>query len=160
MPMKRGTLLVVLAALFAAPCGWGAGNRVGKWQIDLAESNFGNDPAPKSMTLTIFEDSATDFGYRVNVVNADQSHFEYEWRGTKDGIPHPVHSLTSHDVSLPAAIREVDGDLVEHGIEPDGMLESSRLSVSQDGRTLTIDIHWIRFQGAEIRRKWCFHPAP
>ncbi len=150
--------LVLVIAFAAAPPAHAASNRLGTWKIDVAASDFGTDPGPQSMTLTIFEDTPEKTGYRVHRVNRNGSSFDYEWRGTKDGTPH--RGVVTSDKSAPvatSAIKEVDGVEIEHGIEPDGTLENGRMSVAPDGQTMTIVTTWTTFEGTELKQKWVWH---
>jgi hypothetical protein len=156
--LKKVLLLLVLGIASTIPCASAPSKLVGTWQLDLSASDFGKDPAPKSITLTIFEDSTKKQGYREHRVNADGS-FDYEWRGTKDGTPHAVIVAGVPQTTSLAAIKEVNGDLVEHGIESDGTLLTSRLSLSPDGHTITLVNTWIEWNGTETRQRWCFRRA-
>lgn len=152
--------LVLAISTAAIPSVHAGSKKLGTWNIDVAASDFGTDPTPRSMTMTIFEDTPEATGYRVHRVDPDGSILDYEWRGTKDGTPY--RTVVTSDKSAPgatAAIKEVGGVEIEHGIEPDGELENGRLSISLDGQTLTFDVSWTTFEGTELKQKWVWRKA-
>ena len=55
-----------------------AGNR----KLDIAQSDFGSEPAPKSMVGTIFKETPQMLSYRVHGVDDKGKAFWYSWRGT------------------------------------------------------------------------------
>src|SRR3954469_6834585 len=63
---------------------------VGTWKLDLTQSTFGSEPAPKSLTLTILKDTPQLFSWRVDVVDAKGVAFSYSWSGPTDGSMQPV----------------------------------------------------------------------
>ena len=150
----RSTWLIIAVAIAAIPSAHAASKRLGTWQVDVSASNWGTDPAPQSMTLTVYEDTPERFGYRVHRVSRDGSSDDFEWRGTKDGKPYPVHSSDTSSQGGSAANKEVGGVLVEHGIEADGELEDATLSLAQDGRVMILDVIWTNFDKTLNREKW------
>ena len=156
--MKKAFLLVVFVIAFMIPSSGAAGNLIGTWQLNLSASDFGSDPPPKSITLTILEDSKARLGYRVHRINS-HGDFNYAWRGTKDGTPSAtVVSGVSSTNSLEAN-KEVNGEIVGHGIERDGTLVVTRVSVAPDGHSITLNNTWIQFDGTEVKQKWVFDKA-
>jgi hypothetical protein len=154
--MKTILLFAALGLAYVIPRASAATDHTGTWQLDIAASDFGGDPPPRSMTLTVFEETSSSLGYRVRRIRSDGSSFSFEWRGTKDGTPSAVRVSGAHNWKASSAYKEVNGDLVEHTIEEDGSLEVGRISLSPDGKTTTADFTWIEFDGKQTKQKWCF----
>lgn len=146
-------VVLASASLFAQQ------NTVGTWQIDLAQSNFGADPAPKSMTSEILVDTPEMLSYRAHRVNADGSSFGWEWSGPKDGsVRHPKILGVSSETGL-EGVKEENGDVIWHGIELDGSLFEARNTLSTDANTMAFEVTWKHYDGTQEKQKWVFRRA-
>ena len=152
--MKILLLMLVLGTAAIAFAANAAHNRVGTWQLDVAASDFGKGPAPTSMTMTILEDTLEKIGFRLKRTNRDGSQFSYEWHGPKDGSPQLIQSPELPNAKAVSGVKEIRGILIEHGIDPDGSLEFSRISTSPDGQAMQVDATWIEFDGTRATQKW------
>ena len=94
-------------------------SQVGTWKMDMSQSNFGSDPAPKAGTLKVLKDTPTMLSWRVQIVDDKGNGVWFSWSGPKDGSMHPVMQ-NGKEVSKQSAKIEGDGSLHRHGEDPDG----------------------------------------
>ncbi len=159
MNLNRMLVLALLVAL-SSSCAFAQKNTVATWNIDLAESNFGSGPPPRSMTSEILIDTPQMLSYRAQRVNSDGSSFGWEWSGPKDGsVRHSRIVGSSCDTGL-EGLREVKGALIWHGIELDGSIFRARSVISTDGTKMTFDVEWIHYDDTVERQRWVFRRAP
>jgi hypothetical protein len=128
----------------------------GNWKLDIAQSEFGSEPAPKSQAGTIFKDTPQKFSYRVHGVDDKGKAFWYSWSGPEDGSMHPtlVNGKPSGQTGF---TRDQDGTLVQRGEDADGSTFESHSSVSPDGNTITIEGNSKSKDGKESRDKLVWH---
>jgi hypothetical protein len=62
----------------------------GSWKLDITQSDFGSEPAPKSMAGTIQKETPQMLSYRVHGVDDKGKAFWYSWSGPEDGSKHPT----------------------------------------------------------------------
>lgn len=129
---------------------------VGTWKLDIAQSDFGSDPAPKSETGTIFKDTPQMFSYRVHGVDDKGKPFVYSWSGPEDGSMHPG-LLNGKPYDQAGFTREQDGTLVQREKGADGSTSEGRISMSPDGNTWTAEGNSKSKDGKEDRSKQVFH---
>lgn len=110
---------------------------VGTWTLDLAHSDFGSEPAPKSLTLTILTDTAESTSYQVTVVDAKDQSISYAWSGPMDGSMHPVKGPNGEEFAQESLRVDADGALLRHGVEAEGASFDGRATLSEDGNTIT-----------------------
>src|ERR1700751_4246022 len=53
----------------------------GNWKLDIAQSEFGSGPAPKSVAGTIFKDTPQMFSYRSHGIDDKGKPFSESWSG-------------------------------------------------------------------------------
>ena len=133
-----------------------AQNAVGQWQMDVAQSDFGSDPKPTAMSITVLHDTPRLFAYRAHRLNRNESPFAFEWSGPKDGSMHHVKIEGQPQTMAVEGVKEEDGVLVQHGVELDGSLMYSRITFSKDWKTMTVDVTWKHYDGTEDKQKWLF----
>ncbi len=129
----------------------------GNWKLDTAQSEFGSDPAPKSMICTVLKDTPQMLSYRAHVVDDKGKSLAFSWSGPLDGSVHPVlHDGKS--VAQQSVTREQDGTLVRRGEDStDGSSFEVRDSISPDGNTLTEEATTKSKDGKENRQKSVWH---
>lgn len=156
--MRKRQWLSIIGGLCVAVGSANAQRAVGIWRVDVQQSNFGSDPSPVSITYTVTEDTPKTFAYRLRRVNqGDDSPLVGSWSGPKDGSAHRITIVGFPNLVAAEGVKEVNGSLVFHGIEHDGSLEYTRITFSDDRRTMTANITWTHFDGTEDKEKWVFH---
>jgi len=129
---------------------------VGNWKMDIAQSDFGSDPAPKSESNAISDDSPQLLSFRVHRVDDKGKPSVYSWRGPEDGSMHP--GLRNGKPSGQRCFtREQDGTLVQRGEDADGSTFEARISMSPDGDTMTIEGNSKSKDSKENRDKQVFY---
>ncbi|MDX6459658.1 MAG: hypothetical protein QOE55_3355 [Acidobacteriaceae bacterium] len=129
---------------------------VGTWKLDIAHSDFGSEPAPKSETGTVFKDTPQMLSYRVHGVDDKGKPFAYLWKGPEDGSMHPG-LLNGKPSGQASYTREQDGTLVQRGKDADGSTFEERISMSPDGNTWTAEGTSKSKDGKENKDKQVFH---
>ena len=150
LPAALACALVVVSAL--------AQNKqslVGTWKIDIAQSDFGSDPTPKSATLIILKDTPKMASYRLVIVDDKGKSSAYSWSGPQDGSTHPFME-NGKNVSKESQKRAEDGSLLIHSEDPDGTLNDVRSRVSDDGNTITDEATMRSKDGKETKQKWIY----
>jgi hypothetical protein len=129
---------------------------VGSWKLDIAQSEFGSEPAPKSVAGTILKDSPQMFSYRSHGIDDKGKPFSEAWHGPEDGSMHPVirNGKPNGQASF---TRDQDGTLVVHSKDADGSTSEGRFSMSPDGNTSTIEGTSKTKDGKESRDKQVWH---
>jgi len=110
---------------------------VGTWKLDVARSDFGSNPAPKSLTLTILKDAVESTSYQVTVVDDKDQSISYSWTGPMDGSMHPVKGPNGEELAQESLRVDADGALLRHGVEAGGASFDGRATLSDDGNTIT-----------------------
>jgi hypothetical protein len=129
---------------------------VGNWKLDIAQSELGPGPAPKSVAGTIFKESPQMFSYRSHGIDDKGKPFSEAWSGPEDGSMHPLirDGKPSGQASM---TRDPDGTLVQHSKDPDGSTSEGRLSISPDGNTSTLEGTSKSKDGKESKEKQVWH---
>ena len=140
--MKICALLVAAVSLVSLPAfaQTNAANKssVGTWKLDVAKSNFGSEPAPKAVTLTILKDTVELNSWRVDVVDDKGQSMSFLWSGPQDGTLQPVKDPTGKILGQESLKRDKDGALLRHGVDStDGSSFDARAVLSADGNTIT-----------------------
>jgi hypothetical protein len=128
----------------------------GNWKLDIAQSEFGAGPAPKSQAGTIFKDTPQMFSYRVDGVDERGQAFWYSWSGPEDGSKHTT-LINGKPGDQAGFTRDQDGTLVQHSEAEDGSTVEGHISLSPDGNTLTIEGNSKSRDGQESRDKQVWH---
>jgi hypothetical protein len=109
----------------------------GNWELDVTQSDFGSEPAPKSLAGTIFKDTPQMLSYRVHGVDDKGKPFWYSWSGPEDGSMHRI-IVDGKPNGQQGVKKEQDGTIIRHGDDPrDGSSFDARDSLSADGNTET-----------------------
>jgi hypothetical protein len=131
---------------------------VGTWKLDIAHSDFGSDPAPKSLTLIILKDTPQMTSWRVRGVDDKGKPFAFSWSGPVDGSMHPMMVGGKPSGGQQSGKREQDGTIVRHGEDStDGSSFDARSSESSDGSTITDEITAKSKDGKESKEKQVWH---
>ncbi len=110
---------------------------VGRWQLDLAKSSFGSDPAPKAVTLTILTYTPKLTSWTVDVVGPKGESMSYAWSGPLDGSMQPVKDSKGQVLGQESLAQDKDGALLRRGTGwPDGSSFDARATLSADGNTI------------------------
>ena len=151
--------IALLWAVFAVSTGLAQDqpSLVGTWKLDIAQSNFGSEPALESATLIVLKDSPQMFSWRVRAVDDKGKPHSVTWSGPEDGSMHPVMAGGKPSGSQQSAKREQDGTRVRHGVDADGSAFESHDSLSPDGNTLTSEITSKSKDGQENTVKMVSH---
>ena len=90
---------------------------VGTWKLDAAKSNFGSQPAPKSVTLKITKDTPEACAWSVDMADDKGQTMSYSWSGPQDGTLQPVKDPKGQVVGQEGLKRDKDGALLRHGVD-------------------------------------------
>jgi hypothetical protein len=129
-------LVLAVASTATAQTNASKASSVGTWKLDLQQSGSGTDPKPKSLTLTIFEDTPQRLSWRVDGVDDKDKPFSYAWSGPRDGSLHPIKAPDGSVLSNDSFKRDGDA-LLRHSEDPAGSgYFDSRVTMSDDGNTM------------------------
>ncbi len=127
----------------------------GTWKLNVAKSQL-HGPPPQSETGTV-EASSTDTTvtkYTVSGTGADGKAFNFSFNGKVDGEHYPVMS-DGQETGKIAWRRTGTRQLSGHEILNDGSTSSSTLTLSADGKSMTIREHVNGKQGAyDLMEVW------
>jgi hypothetical protein len=136
------SVFVVLLFLLAAPPVFAQAaaphvSSVGTWKADLKESKFGDEGAPKSLTLTIMKDTPQLLSWRVDEVDAKGTAMSYSWSGPQDGTMQPVKGTDGKELGK-QSFKDEKGVMIRRGDGgKDGPPFESHVTTSADGKTMT-----------------------
>lgn len=135
--MRRSILWTTAICVFFGISAWGQSkhSQVGTWHVDIAQSTFGSESVPKSITVVILKDTPQLLSWRVDGIDRNGKAFAYSWSGPPDGTMHPVMQ-NGKEISKQSAKREADGTLDRHDEDPDGSAFDARDMLSDDGNTI------------------------
>jgi hypothetical protein len=123
-------------------------NASGTWNIDLAKSEFGAAPKPKSAHLTIFV-KGNSLSWTSDVVRADGNRIKQFFDGAIDGKEYRVRS--EPDAGAVSASYTLNKDGTTHSAlkSSTGRMETT-ISVSPDAKTLIIKNELIDNSGEKV----------
>jgi hypothetical protein len=155
--MRRSTLSVtVICLLSVGTWGQSKASDIGTWKVDIAQSTFSSEPAPKSITVEILKDTPQLLAWSVKGIDGDGKAFTYSWNGPIDGSMHPLMQ-NGKEIGKESAKREDDGTLVRHGEDPDGSSFDARDKLSEDGNTILEESSTKSKDGKETKTKTVYH---
>ncbi len=120
----------------------------GTWRLNVAKSQL-HGPPPQSETGTV-EASPTDTTatkYTISGTGADGKAFNFSFEGKIDSEHYPLMS-DGQEVGKIAWRRTGARELSAHQVQNDGITASSTLTLSANGKTMTIREHVNGKQGA------------
>jgi hypothetical protein len=127
---------------------------VGTWELDPSQSDFGPDAPPKSVTVTVLNETPQMFSWRVQGIDDKGKAFSYEWRGPEDGSLHPVMQ-NGKPIGQQSAKRE-GAIILRHGEDPDGSSFDAKNTVSADGSITTEEIRVKSKDGKETHQRFVY----
>jgi hypothetical protein len=163
--LARVAVSVVALFLLAAPPAFAQAaashvSSVGTWKADLKQSKFGDEQAPKSLTLTIMKDTPQLLSWRVDEVDATGKAMSYSWSGPQDGTLQPVKGSDGKEVGK-ESFKEDKGVLIRRG---DGGKEGppfeSHVTTSADGNTMTDVVTAKSKDGKPMTQTVVWHRTP
>jgi hypothetical protein len=131
--------LVMVAALVAGGTAAGASDPatepfLGTWKLDLAKSQFGNGPTPKSITRT-YTTAGDSFALKLTGTGSDGKPLLQESTFKFDGRAYPYTGRAEFDS---VSIRHIDLQHYETTQKKAGKVVSvSAITISADGKMLT-----------------------
>jgi hypothetical protein len=118
----------------------------GTWELNLAKSKFSPGPAPKSLTRT-YEAVGDDVKYDLKGMDAEGKPIHVQYSAKYDGKDYPVTGSLDFDA---ISFKRVDGT-TEATLKKGGkVVQTSKRSVSKDGKTLTLTTTGTNAKGQAI----------
>jgi len=141
--LLTGLALALLApwALAAQPAG---DTSTGTWKLNVAKSTFGSESPPKGETR-IYTVNPQGTHVVIEDEAADGKSTKTDVTITYDGKPHPVKGNPDYDSAAATRVDryETKADLIRQG----KIIGVLRRVVSQDGKTMTINIRTQKVDG-------------
>jgi hypothetical protein len=159
------SVCAVLLFLLAAPPAFAQAatshvSSVGTWKADLKESKFGDEEAPKSLTLTITKDTPQLLSWRVDQVDAKGKAMSYSWSGPQDGTMQPVKGPDGKELEKDS-FKDEKGVLIRRGDGgKDGPPFESHVTRSADGNTMTDVVNAKSKDGKTLTQTVVWNRAP
>jgi len=153
--MKRLTFLAaaLIGALVIAPSTLAFAQKkpatadpwAGTWKMDLAKTKLHN-PAPKEETVTSSGSAGDTVKYSISGTAADGTPINESYDGKADGKPYPfiANGQKVADISYH---RDSDHQYSSHGSGADGSTSTGTVTLSKDGKVLTVQEHVKGSQG-------------
>ena len=138
--MKKLTLLA-LALTGALAFGQAADPWAGTWKFDAAKSKL-NGPAPKEEIVTsqaTGPDRLT-VKYSISGTAADGTPINQTFDGKADGQPYPVMA-GGEEMAKITYHRDSVNQYTSYGVSPDGTTTTGTVTLSKDGKTITVQEH-------------------
>lgn len=134
-------LLAVVTAVAAQ-----ASPIVGTWKLNTAKSKYSPGPMPKSLTRTIVADGDS-LKYSFEGVAADGSAITYGFTTKFDGKASPVTGSIPNGADNVSATKTDDHHYVATLKKGDKLIGTSKVTVSADGKTTTVDATGVTATG-------------
>lgn len=134
--MMRRILLIAAVLIFAVSGHSFAATHsaVGTWKLNLAKSDNGGMPNPKSLTLHVTKDSSSAIAWRVREVDDTGAVKHLSYRGAPDG---QMKAVKGGDGEQWSDMRTGDDTFVVKESMPDGSFITLNYQLSTDGETMT-----------------------
>jgi hypothetical protein len=129
----------------------------GTWKLDVKQSDFGSEPAPKSLTVTV-KDTGKTVSIHGHGIDDKGKNFSFSWNGPEDGSMRPM--MEDGKVTGKANARKEGHVLVRHGEGTDGSSFDERVTLSSDGNTKTSEWTVKSNDGKETKAKLVLHRVP
>lgn len=104
----------------------------GTWKLNVAKSDFGENPKPISMLVKVESDTPELVKFSVTMTAASGMTFSYEYKGAADGKDYQATGSAST-----FAYTEQDGVVTEVEKDSDGTVTKGTFAVSADGHVGT-----------------------
>lgn len=140
--MKKLLAIATLLLTAALPSAFAqnasqATSYVGTWKLDVAQSDFGPRPKPKSMTLYITKDTPHMLAWHETEIEANGKTAHESWSGPTDGS---MHVLKSTGGNGQASFENNNGQITIHEKMANGVTADSNVTPSDGGNTMTENI--------------------
>jgi hypothetical protein len=123
-------------------------NASGSWNLDLAKSEFGEAPKPKSALLTVAI-KGNSLSWTSEVVGADGNRIKQLFDGAIDGKEYAVRSEPDAGPVSASYTRNKDGTTHATLKSPSGRIETT-ISISRDAQALIIKNELIDKYGEKV----------
>ena len=133
---------------------------VGTWKLDTSQSDFGTDPPPQSVTLTLEKDSPKLGSFHVSLIGHNGKAMSYSWSGPMDGTMHPVTDANGKTLANESLKKQSDGTVLRHAEDPsDGSSFDAVSRIAADGNTMFDEITERTKDGKQTKQKYVFRRA-
>jgi len=138
--------LTFLAAILIGSLVFGQGPSkpdpwAGTWKLDVAKSKL-HGPPPKEETVKS-EGTGADGSmvkYSISGVEADGKPFSQSYDGKADGRPYPAIA-DGKEIAKISYHKDSDHQYSGNGTGSDGTISTSKVTLSKDGKTITVQEH-------------------
>jgi hypothetical protein len=117
----------------------------GTWKLDVAKSELPG-PAPKEETVTSSSTTGDVVKYSIIGTSADGKPINESYDGKADGQGYPFIA-NGQEVAKISYHRDSDHQYSVHGTNADGSTSAGTVTLSKNGKTLTIQEHVKGAQG-------------
>lgn len=117
----------------------------GTWKFDAAKSKL-QGPAPKEETVKSSGTAGSTVKYSITGTSADGKPINESYDGKSDGQPYPFLA-DGKEVAKISYHRDSAHQYTSHGAGSDGSTTTGTVTLSKDGKTLTIQEHVKTSQG-------------
>jgi hypothetical protein len=151
MLMRRGlfVLLFFVLAVVGRPLLAEDNPFLGTWKLNVAKSNFGTLPAPKSQTRTIAA-QGNGVKYSFEGVGADGTPFAYSFLTYYDGTEAAVTGTGSPGGADSITLKRVNSHKIEGTLHKGGKdIGKVTAEVSKDGKVATVKLKGRAADGKE-----------
>lgn len=122
---------------------------VGTWKLNVAKSKFDPGPGPKSLTRTVAA-QGDGVKYTFEGVSADGKPLSYGFSVNFDGKDNPINGSIPSGADTISAKR-TDPHHFAATLKKDGkVIGTSKVEVSKDGKTTTVDSTGTNAAGAKV----------
>jgi hypothetical protein len=119
---------------------------VGTWKLDPGQSQFHN-PAPKDETVQVESVNQGPIRYTASGTDADGKPFLESFDGKSDGQAYPI-AVNGREGGQVSYHQVSDHEYTAQGKMLDGTIMTETITLSPDGKTITIRSHGTSSQGA------------
>jgi hypothetical protein len=149
--MKHVLMLLAVALVLAvasAPSQAQANPLVGTWKLNLTKSKYDPGPAPTSLNRTV-EAQGNGVKYTFTGVSADGKPVSYGFSVQFDGKDNPINGSMPSGADTISATRTDSNHFVATLKKAGTVIGSSKVTVSKDGKTTTVDATGTTATGAK-----------
>ena len=122
---------------------------VGTWKLNVAKSKFDPGPGPKSLTRTVAA-QGDGVKYTFEGVSADGKSLSYGFSVTFDGKDNPIDGSMPSGADTISAKRTDPHHFVATLKKGGKVIGTSKVEVSKDGKTATVDSTGTNAAGAKV----------
>lgn len=112
------------------------GPAVGTWKLNLQKSDFGKMPPPKSVTVTVTEDTPTSLKWRAAIVDDKDKRITESFVGAPDGKDYPVKGSENAET---IAYTNENGVIKATGKTKDGTTIQQTITMADDHNSMTLN---------------------